>query len=359
MHGNKIGKIFFEIVLLIILFITFSKIQFSNLLITTKIIELEPINYIKSDKLHYCWIHIPEIMKNIKSIYQNNYYDYLKNKLSDMKIGTDNISKSTLDYVYTCLVNSLNDKKCCPIDFFYTERDNKRFKDELAKGYYDKFIIEKKCQEVFYTHHGLRFAKKPILDYIKDKDIIDAGAFIGDSALVLANYTSRKIYSYEASHFNYLKCINTTKANNIEDKVVPLLLGLSDKSGILYSNSTDVSIGNTLYNEGKNPVYITTIDNEVEKRNLIPGFIKADTEGYEYKILIGALKTIKKYRPILSISIYHNKEGLFDIPDLIKTFGNYHIEYRSPSQTPDFSELILFAYPAEINNDESPVLGDE
>ena len=299
------------------------------------------------------------IIDELKDQYNNETENMFRAHLSYMKDGTDNISKSTLDYVYTCLENYLLGTDCCPRDFYYTKRDEKRFEDEIEAGLYDKYIIDKKCQEVFYTHHGLRFAKQPILDYIKDKDIIDAGAFIGDSALILSPYTTKKIYSYEVNEYNYEQIINTSQLNHIEDKVVPLLLGLSDENGIMYSSDDNVSIGNILTTTGENAVNVTTIDDEVEKRKIIPGFIKADTEGFEYRLLMGGLKTIQKYRPILSISIYHNVEGLFGVTEFIKRLGNYHIQYRAPSQTPDFSELIVFAYPAEIPLYEDPFIGDE
>ena len=83
----------YEVFLIIIIFIWFYKLNLPNFLVTAKLNELEPMNYIKSDKLHYCWIHIPKIMKNIKTMYKNNYDDYIKNKLINMKVGTDSISK--------------------------------------------------------------------------------------------------------------------------------------------------------------------------------------------------------------------------------------------------------------------------
>ena len=186
------------------------------------------------------------------------------------------------------------------------------------------------------------------MDYIRNRDIIDAGAFIGDSAAVLSQYTDRKIYSYEVSPFNYAKLINTTRKHYIEDKIVPSFLGLSDEKGVMYISQNSVSPANFLKDSGNIPVNITTIDAEVESKHLIPGLIKADTEGCEYQLLMGGINSIRKYRPIFSISIYHNPEGLFEITELIKSLGNYRIEYRAPSLTPDFNKLIIFAYPAEI-----------
>lgn len=42
------------------------------------------------------------------------------------------------------------------------------------------------------------------------------------------------------------------------------------------------------------------------------GFVKLDIEGYGVRALRGMEKTILKYRPVLSLSIYHSPEELFE-----------------------------------------------
>lgn len=42
------------------------------------------------------------------------------------------------------------------------------------------------------------------------------------------------------------------------------------------------------------------------------GFIKLDLEGYGVRALRGMEKTIRKDRPVLSLSIYHSPEELFE-----------------------------------------------
>lgn len=48
---------------------------------------------------------------------------------------------------------------------------------------------------VLYFKHGIDTLTN--LDKIKNKHIIDVGGFIGDSAIVFAEYTDQKIYSFE------------------------------------------------------------------------------------------------------------------------------------------------------------------
>lgn len=67
-----------------------------------------------------------------------------------------------------------------------------------------------------------------------------------------------------------------------------------------------------------------------------------DIEGAEYKALLGAEKTIKKYKPKLAICIYHKPEDVWEIPMLIhKINPNYRFYVRHYSLTTP--ETILYA----------------
>jgi len=51
---------------------------------------------------------------------------------------------------------------------------------------------------------------------------------------------------------------------------------------------------------------------------LKPTWIKADVEGSEIALLQGLQDTIRRYRPRLSICVYHNSYDLWEIPKYIK-----------------------------------------
>ena len=63
---------------------------------------------------------------------------------------------------------------------------------------------------------------------------------------------------------------------------------------------------------------MTTLDSFVDKNNIKVGLIKTDLEGFEQNFLKGSLNTIKKQKPILIISIYHNYSDFFDIKPMIE-----------------------------------------
>ena len=58
-------------------------------------------------------------------------------------------------------------------------------------------------------------------------------------------------------------------------------------------------------------VRVVRLDDYVKQNHIEAGVIKTDLEGFEMPFLRGALETIKKYRPILVLSIYHSADDFF------------------------------------------------
>ena len=72
-------------------------------------------------------------------------------------------------------------------------------------------------------------------------------------------------------------------------------------------------------------------------------YLKADIESFEYRMLLGAEKTIKKYKPKLGICIYHNAVDLYSIPHLIKKY-NYDYKFMIRHYSFQSSETVLYAW---------------
>jgi hypothetical protein len=73
-------------------------------------------------------------------------------------------------------------------------------------------------------------------------------------------------------------------------------------------------------------------------------FIKMDIEGSEPGALKGAEKTIRKFRPVLAVAIYHSMDDLGDIPAWIASL-NLPCEYYLGHYTIHAEETILFVKP--------------
>ena len=365
-HLNQKYYLFF-----ILIFIFSFKILFSSVLnkMYNNIVFIFPnyeVKYLNSNNLNDCNWLTNEMYNEAVKLYGKNTMNFIRTKLSEYGENTDKITKDHLNYMYSCLENKRKYDKCCPADFYYLNRSHNLYQHELKSGLLKKYIVYPKFSEVFVNHHGLRFARQEIKDYITSKDFLDIGSFIGDSAIVLSQYTNKKIYSYDISARNLEDVKSNAQKNLIADKVITVNKGVgSSNETFLYLKSDEHNSALQLTQTGDIKIPMTTIDNEVSNLNLTPGLIKADIEGSEYSMLLGAKETIRKYRPIISVSVYHNFDGLFRIPDYIKSFGNYKIFFRACAiYQKHMGEMILFACPIEIGDfnsfevDDNPLSKD-
>lgn len=168
---------------------------------------------------------------------------------------------------------------------------------------------------------------------IKKGDVvIDAGAWIGS----FSAYASKKgayVYAFEPSIENR-KYLEETSRLNGNIKVVPFVL--SDKAGVV--DFFENVIGSRIQTQGdgdniiknSHKVEAVTLDDFVRKNNIKIDFIKADIEGSERNLLLGATEVLRKYAPKLSICAYHlpdDKETLSKIITAINP--KYKIIHRS------------------------------
>jgi len=290
--------------------------------------------------------------------YQN--YSLINDKIIALKANLDKESRETVDkiferYVFLLPLQKYKTSYIYKVNDFFSQ-------EELSEQKKITFIDEtnyKLPQGIYYEDsifrygHGIKLLPKNTLEYLKDKDIIDGGAFVGDSAIVFNNYTDKNIYSFEPDTGNFNKLQETINLNNLKNKIIPINLGLSDKNEEIKLYSTEFCQSVLVVTPEKllNPTIIktTSIDDFVEKNNLNPGLIKLDVEGNELEVINGALNTIKKFKPVLLISIYHHPKDFFNIKPLIENLSlNYKFQIKKLNPFSPVYETMLIAFPEDV-----------
>ena len=219
--------------------------------------------------------------------------------------------------------------------YFYTQKERNEFKllqsdyKKACKKY--KYRYDEVGVESLYYHHGLRFAPDYIKNNIAGKLFGDVGGFLGDSALVFMNYDPGKVVIFEpmtSCQTAMLKILNENSISREKYDIQPF--ALSDKAEIV------------------DDMQCKTLD-EISMQYSKPfGVLKADIEGMGLKFVKGAEQTIKRDRPLLSLSIYHNADEFAGIYQTLKSWNlNYHYELKQFSPMKAWSELSLLAYPKE------------
>ena len=204
-------------------------------------------------------------------------------------------------------------------------------------------------QEVFHHKCGLQFVQQQELDYLQGKSSITAGAYFGDSSLVLQDITKSTVYGFEPNKINYSLFENIIAKNSKQNIIMPINKGLSKSSGIAYIEDTNMSAGSKLSaNNLGSKIEVVSIDDFIKENNINNlGLIHLDIEGLESEVIEGAKAIITKYKPILLISIYHNAQDFFDLKPLIESWNlDYNFKIRKLAR--NRFELMLICTPKII-----------
>ena len=199
------------------------------------------------------------------------------------------------------------------------------------------------CPESFYYHHGLKFLPENILKSMEGKDVIDGGAYTGDSAMVFCKeYSFGKIYSFEPEKQIYAGLKINIEKYRMKD-VIAVNKGIGSAEGTATMQYSDLS--SRIHPEGSENTAITTIDNFVKINNSNIGLIKFDIEGSELDGLLGALDTIRRFKPVLLISIYHSGRDFFEIKPYLESLSlGYKFTIKKLNPGTYVNEVMLIAY---------------
>lgn len=226
-------------------------------------------------------------------------------------------------------------------------RSQRKVRKELA-GLTQKYNLFF-APESGWHHHGLREITGSY-QYTAGKIFIDAGACYGDSAIVfLDRYKPLKVCSFEPSERNCAEYRRNLKENHFRSEQYELIQkGISDCNATLSFRDTGTG-GNNLLVQGDSTVEVVTLDEFCRNLPAPEGIIKADVEGFALKLLRGAEQTIRRDRPILCLSIYHNPEEFLGVYRCLKDWGiDYRIWIRLHRLPLQVHELDLVACPNEL-----------
>lgn len=184
---------------------------------------------------------------------------------------------------------------------------------------YDSDLVHKLDQYLNEGSYGY-LGKGLNVNVEKEDIVIDAGAWIGDfSALAAAK--GARVYAFEPTSLTYSVLLTTVKLNGF-NRIIPIKKGLGDVDGYLpmaldpqNSGANSISFSRSSDIE---EIEITTIDSFVSSHNLKRvDFIKADIEGAERAMLLGAKETLRTYAPKLAICTYHRSDDPIVLEKLI------------------------------------------
>lgn len=214
-----------------------------------------------------------------------------------------------------------------------------RLSDDLSRKTFSNVIIHR-------ANHQLKllwdvFEPKQYFgnDLVKSVSgcFVDCGAFTGDTLKAFLSQVKDSYYMYyafepELNNYNALK--DFVEENHLSSvKIFPI--GLWDRKAYLQfkENETNDTLAWKLEvgdRETDSSIMVDSIDNVLQGAKV--DFIKMDIEGSELKALDGAKECIKKYKPLMAISAYHELNHIWNVPQkMIEINPSAKLYYRHHS----------------------------
>ncbi len=210
--------------------------------------------------------------------------------------------------------------------------------DDLSREIYADIINYRINLDTKYTidalnlslRHGSQYFDKVITEKI-DKNFIffDVGAFDGESTLDFINHIGkyRKIYFFEPDK-NIIE--DAKKRLQNKENIIFVQAGVSEKTSTAYYDAIGGGAG-TIADSGSEIIQTVALDDYIEDGRV---YIKMDIEGHEMYALKGMKNSIKHYKPLLAISVYHQCGDMHKLVNMILSWNpDYKVYMRHYTNT--------------------------
>ncbi|SIM61091.1 FkbM family methyltransferase [Cuniculiplasma divulgatum] len=160
---------------------------------------------------------------------------------------------------------------------------------------------------------------------VKDRDVIDIGMNIGDSALYFSINGAKRVIGLEPYPYAFSFAEKNVKLNSVNN-IILLNAGYGKDSNIIIDQGKFSSNGSTLISsvKGKN-IPIFSLKTLIDKYNIKNGILKMDCEGCEYALLEEDDKVLNNIE-MIQIEYHYGCENL------VKKLRNcsFYVEYTEP-----------------------------
>lgn len=233
----------------------------------------------------------------VKAFQNENFHDKLRNLYS-------NLAQKDRSIISRILNNFQRMFAGAPPETIFSARESEEITDYLNTIH----SREIKIKEDMYCYNGYflpisHFAPDlfisrlsyDLLDnpgYIQGKEIIDAGGYVGDSALIMSSWTTGRVHIFEPINSHLAQIKKTIQYNALKNCViVPNGLGEEKTTTQIAFFGSGSSINkfeaNVFEALNKETIQIITLDDYVKENKLKVGFIKGMWRGLNSRFCAG------------------------------------------------------------------------
>ena len=223
--------------------------------------------------------------------------------------------------------------------------------DDFSKKSYEAYLRAKIEEDVSklngYVIKPGFFFQSEFWKFTDSEILVDGGAFDGDTISDFVEFTpfltgGGMIYAFEPDAKNFAKLKLNPAYQKFQDRIKIVNAGLGSKNHLAKFDSNG-NMTSKISEDGTNSVQIFSLDEFLAGAPVT--IIKMDIEGAEMDALRGAAETIKKYLPMLFITIEHKAADHYEIFEFINSVSDeYTFFFRNHSEYLAV-DSVLYAIP--------------
>jgi FkbM family methyltransferase len=139
---------------------------------------------------------------------------------------------------------------------------------------------------------------------VKDKVVIDVGAFVGDSAIYFALKGAKRVIAVEPHPGAFAEMLENIKLNKMENIIIPVNAGLASRSGkVCLENIDNIETIVTYHGLGEciNAVPAVTLGELISRFSVDPDnvMLKMDCQGCEYDVILNDYEHIRMFKELV------------------------------------------------------------
>ena len=155
---------------------------------------------------------------------------------------------------------------------------------------------------------------------VKDKVVIDIGAFIGDSAVYFALKGAKMVIAVEPHPGAFGEMLENISLNNMGSVIIPVNAGLASRSGKVCVKNVDNNNTLVMYHGSGdciNAVPAVTLGELISRFGVDPGnaVLKMDCEGCEFDVIFNDYEHIRMFKEL--VFEYHSSVVNQPVGDLL------------------------------------------
>ena len=166
----------------------------------------------------------------------------------------------------------------------------------------------------------------PSID-ISNRDVVDVGAYVGDTAIYFALRGARRVIAIEPHPEAFREMIENIKLNNLEGTVIPVNAGLASRYGEICVENVDVERTISTYHK---PGGCGTLVPAITLADVIEGYaidhsavLKMDCEGCEFDIILNDYEHIRTFKDL--VFEYHLRASSEPLSKLLEVLARDYL----------------------------------